>query len=127
MEQNNATLEQLIESAQKENWGFVDDHINNSHLSGEPIIWALNIGLHNEDQNIRDLAATLLDISDEEIDQKNIEKLEKIMVEDSYHIVRYRIAIALYKRGNRNSVVEQMIQEAKDDPDVGKLAISYLV
>lgn len=126
MEQNDTTLEQLIEAAQKENWDFVDGHINNSHLTSEPINWALNIGLYIEDQNVRDLAATLLDRSDEEIKPEDVEKLQKIMVEDSYHIVRYRVAVALYKRGNRNSVVEQMMQEAKNDPDVGDLAESYL-
>lgn len=128
MEQNDAvTLEQLTEAARNEDWNFVDGHINSSHLTREQIDWALSIGLVDEDKNIRDLAATLLDRSDEPLKPEEVEKLERIMAEDSYHIVRYRIAIALYKRGNRNLAVKQMMSEAKDDPDVGELASSYLV
>ena len=127
MEQNNTTLEQLIKAARKEDWSFVDGHINNSHLTGEPINWALSAGLAHEDQNIRDLAATLLDRSDEPFNPTDIENLKRIMADDPYHIVRYRVAIALYKRGSRNPAVEQMMLEAENDPDVGGLASSYLV
>ena len=126
MEKNNTTLRQLIDAAQNEDWDFVDGNINISHLTGEPIVWALKDGLVDQDQNIRDLAATLLDKSDEEINIDDIKRLEDIMTSDSYHIVQYRIAIALYKRGDRNQSVLQKMQSAKNDPDVGELANSYL-
>jgi hypothetical protein len=119
------TFEQLIEAARKENWEFVDENINESHLTRVQVDWALDMGLGDEDKNIRDLAATLLDKSNEALNPEEMEKLEKIMTEDSYHIVQYRIAIALYKRGNRNPLVVQMMKDAREDPDVGELACSY--
>ena len=122
----NTIFKQLIEAAQKEDWDFVDANISESHLSREQINWALEKGLRDVDQNIRDLAATLLDKSNEELSQEEIENLEKIMTGDSYHIVRYRLAVALYKRGDMKPIVVQMMQEAKNDPDVGELAKSYL-
>lgn len=123
---DNVTFKELIEAARKEDWDFVDGNINESHLTRTQINWALDMGLGDEDKNIRDLAATLLDKSDESLNPEEVQKLENIMTEDSYHIVQYRIAIALYKRGNRNPLVVQMMKDAREDPDVGELACSFI-
>lgn len=126
MEQKIVSLNELIDAAKREDWDFVDGNINESHLSREQIDWALKIGLADTDDNVRDLAATLLDRSDEVLGEEEVGALEKQMAEDSYHIVRFRIAIALYKRGDRNDAVAEIMNEAKNDPDVGELASKYL-
>jgi hypothetical protein len=126
MEQSESVkLNQLIEAAKIEDWSFVDGNINGYHLEGEPFEWAMNAGLTDADKNVRDLAATLLDKSDETIDTETTTKLLKTMADDDHNIVRYRLAIALYKRGDRSPSVIKMMQEAKNDPDVGELASSY--
>ena len=126
MEQNEMpTFEQLIEGARNEDWDFVDKNINDGHLTSERINWAVNTGLSDENNNIRDFAATLLDKSDYPLISDNTEKLKKIMANDLYHIVRYRLAIALYKRGDKSSEVQQMMLEAQNDPDVGDLARKF--
>jgi hypothetical protein len=85
----------------------------------------LDEGLLDPDKNIRDWAVTLLDVSETPLAPADVEKLEQAMSSDSYHIVRYRAAIALCKRGHRSPSVEQLMREAKDDPDVGELASRY--
>jgi len=127
MEQGNGiTFERLVEAAKNEDWDFVDGNINESHLTREQVDWVLQKGIYDEDQNVRDLAATILDRSDESLSQEEAEKVEKVMAEDSYHIVKYRLTIALYKRGYKTPIVEKMMSESKEDPDVGGLAKNFL-
>ena len=126
MEQNKVSLESLVDAAVREDWKFVDEKINEFKFTEAVMGWAIHQGLQNEDQNIRDLAATLLDKSPLPIDSAFKESLKKQMTADSYHIVRFRLAIALYKRGDRSPEVTAMMTEAKKDSDVGELAGSYL-
>ncbi|MFH0804103.1 MAG: hypothetical protein V1896_00690 [Candidatus Zambryskibacteria bacterium] len=127
MEQNNGVkFEQLVEAAKNNDWGFVDENINESHLSYEYTVWAIKDGLLDKDRNVRDLAATILDKSNEQLDPEDAKEVERIMLRETYHIVIYRLAIALYKRGIRNTAIERLMSEAKDDPDVGDLAKSFL-
>ncbi len=126
MEQNKlVTFDELLRAAQKEEWDFVNENINASHYTEERLRWALDKGLFDPDQNIRDLAVTLFDESETPLAVVDVEKLKQAM-SDPYHIVRYRAAIALYKRGHRSPSIEQVMQEAKKDPDVGELASRYL-
>jgi len=121
------SFDRLIEAAKNNDWNFVDENINESHLTYEHIVWAIKDGLLNKDLNVRDLAATILDRSGEPLDSEDAKEIEKIMLRETYHIVIYRLAIALYKRGIRNTAIERLMSEAKDDLDVGDLAKSFLV
>jgi hypothetical protein len=128
MEQGDiVSFEEIIGAARREEWALVNNYINGSIINNEQINWVLDIGIFDENQNIRNLAATLLDKSDIPLDLVDVENLENVMASDPSNIVRYKIAIALYKRGNKNSsAVEQTMTEARNDPDVGELANYYI-
>ena len=115
-------------AAKREQWDFVDKNLE-PFLTRENFAWALEELQKNKEQNrnIRDLAATILDRTDFLISHQDFRNLMKQMLDRmEYHIVRFRVAIALYKRGNRDLEVATMMEEASKDPDVGELAKSYL-
>jgi hypothetical protein len=120
------SFQDLLEAAKREDWDFVDANISSEHLTLERLQWAKREGLVDADQNVRDFAATLLDESDAVLDKVDQAWLAGQMAEDDHPIVRYRLAIALYKRGNRSPEVVAMMKEASKDPDVGELATIYL-
>ncbi len=125
MEKNKMTRVELIGAARMEEWDIVDKNLEGYNFSDEDMSWAIGIGLFDKDQNIRDLAATILDKSDIEISPEEAKALQRIMVGDPYHIVKYRLAIALFKRNYKTVAVKHMMDKAKDDPDVGGLVRSY--
>ena len=124
------TLEQLIAEAERENWELIGPWITEA-VSTKHIAWAKSKnkeeGLLHMSAGVRDLAANFLDESDALLTEEEQEWFVEHMMHDPYHIVRYRLAIALYKRGNRSAEVVDMMQEATNDPEVGELAKSYLV
>ena len=126
MEKRNVTFLALLEAAKREEWGLVDDNVGKLELTEERLKWILTVGIFDKDKNIRDFSATLLDQSDIVLTRGDLEFLEERMMEDSYDIVQYRLAIALYKRDYQTAEVEEMMQKAKDDPNVGEEAKKYL-
>ena len=127
MEKNNmVSLESLVSAAVKEEWGFVDEKIEKGFdITTAVMSWAISLGMKSEDKNVRDLAATILDKSDLEINPVDVGVLKGIMEKDPYDIVRFRIAIALSKRGDKSPAVEKMMLEAREDPNVGETANKY--
>jgi hypothetical protein len=105
-------------------WDFVDANLE-PFLDKARFEWALEM-LKDQNRNTRDLAATILNrttftLSDAE---------QKVLIEQmsdlrEYHIVRYRLAVALCQRGNRDPQVLAVMEEAYKDPDVGELARKF--
>jgi hypothetical protein len=126
MEKNNPIFDELLKAAKEENWNFVDEKIKNFDITHEIVDWTLETGLFDKDNNIRDFAATILDNSEIVLTKSDIEKIKDIMLKDEYDVVQYRLAIALYRAGDESPEVEEMVQKAKDDPNVGELAKTYL-
>jgi hypothetical protein len=120
------TFGQLIEAAQLENWDFVNRHLNGEHLSKDRVVWVFIEGLSHRDQNVRDLAVSILDESDVPLSDSEIQIIEHVMRTDSYDIVQFRAAMALFKRNHRTNEVMQMMAEAAANPDVGELALILL-
>jgi hypothetical protein len=116
------TFDSMLEHAKQEDWPFVDARMEEFAKLMKNVTWAMRTGLRDKDQNVRDLAATILDRSDCPILQKNCQSLEFQMQGDGYHIVRFRLAIALWKRNYRPKTVEAMMRNAMSDPDVGEAA-----
>ena len=126
VQNENVSFEELIVAAQRGDWELVDFQIVHAeHQTEERIAWAHNEGLSSSDQNIRDLAATLLDESDAELPQETLDRLEQLMKSDPHHIVRFRLAIALWKRRVRSEAVREMMEAAKVDEDVGSEARAW--
>ncbi|OHA20147.1 MAG: hypothetical protein A2836_00945 [Candidatus Taylorbacteria bacterium RIFCSPHIGHO2_01_FULL_45_63] len=120
-------FEELLEAAREESWQFVDENISESYLTEKYIRWALTEGLFDADPNIRDLAATILNMSDTPLNPPDIKTLEAVLEDDPYHIVRFRVAIALYKRKRQTPLVLRVMEQAKSDPDVGELVRRYFI
>ncbi|PIZ00530.1 hypothetical protein COY62_02065, partial [bacterium (Candidatus Howlettbacteria) CG_4_10_14_0_8_um_filter_40_9] len=60
-------LQGLIDAAKSEEWDMVDDNLGKMADNPEVISWATDEGLKNEDENIRDLAVSVLESSSKEI------------------------------------------------------------
>lgn len=117
------TFDDIRAAAKREQWSFVDANLE-PFLTRENFAWALEELYKNKEQNrnTRDLAATILDRTDFKISRQDREALiEQMKDRMEYYIVRFRIAIALYRRNVRIPAVMQMIAEASKDPDVGEL------
>jgi hypothetical protein len=108
------SFDDLLTAAKRGDWEFVDGSLERAHLTPERIRWAIQKGIVDPDPDVRDFAATVLEDSDpgQAFTEKEQEVLLQRMDEDDYDIVRYRIAIALYKRGNRDSGVVGTMHEA---------------
>jgi len=119
------TFEGLLALAKNEDWDAVDKLIKEFNITRKIIDWALNTGIFDEDNNVRDLATTFLDNSDIDLKETEITILKDIMKKDIYNIVQFRTAIALYKRGDRSTEVEEMMQKAKDDPNSSDFSLMW--
>lgn len=107
-------FEDLLEAAKRGDWGFVDYCLEYSHLTPERVAWAIREGVSDSDVDVRELAATVLEDSDAKIvftDDESALLLRRMREEDC-DLVRYRIAIALYRRKNCDPLVIEAMHEA---------------
>ena len=123
-------IERLIEAARKEDWDFVDGEIPKVASDSQVISWAIETGIKDENDNVRDLAVSILEKS--EIDPQRFSHAEQVlyhlMRRDKHPYVRYRSAFALASHGsnrNREEVVG-VLKEATRDPDTKEIAEGYL-
>ncbi len=125
-------LQPLIELAERdepEDWEVIEEELQfPQYHTPEVITWAAYDGLEeNVSDNLRHLAARILEHTAKLVelgfDQKS--RVHQRMLEDRYHIVRFRLAFALNNRGDNSADVVRFMLEAMKDPDVGELAIDY--
>lgn len=118
-------LDELRAMAANQDWEAVDSVIGLVSNSPAALSWAQG-GLDDEDGNLRDLAASLLEASDTELSARVIESLLRHVKHDENPAVSYRSAFALYRAGNRSSEVIRKLHEALADEDVADIAKGYL-
>ena len=111
----------LRKAAKMEDWDFVDNNLN-VEVANCMLYHAIEEDLFDRDDNVRELAAIILVISDTKLSARQLSIIESRVLADEYHIVRFRLAIALYKRGVRVRLVVTAVEEAEHDPDVGEIA-----
>ncbi len=111
----------LRKAAKMEDWSFVDNNLN-AEVANCVLYHAIEEDLFDRDDNVRDLVATILMISDAKLSTRQLSIIESRVLADEYRIVRFRLAIALYKRGVRARLVVTAVEEAERDPDVGEIA-----
>jgi hypothetical protein len=126
METSGSVFETLLQAAREEKWDVVDAGLNNENITPDDFLWANIKGVKHIDDNVRDFSATVMMVSDLPINEGLQNILREQMMTDSYHIVRFRLAMALYKRGDRSTETMAVMQEAKEDKDVGEIANEYL-
>ena len=111
-------LQGLIDAAKSEEWDMVDDNLGKMADNPEVISWATDEGLKNEDENIRDLAVSVLESSSKEIPEDAQDDLREKITNDTGIYVRFRSAFALFRNGDRSEEVIAKIREALEDEDV---------
>lgn len=102
------TFEALIERARKgtdADWDFIEANLSPGHLTAERVDWARKTGIIDDNDNVRDYAATVIAKSDVPLGQMDQAWLVGAMIEDEYGPVRWWLANALYKRSNRHPEV----------------------
>ena len=119
-------------------WETVDSMLANKDtvetiLKPATVAWALGGGLRDTDDNVRDLAATILgkverkDFGD--LPPDAVLAMEDQMTNDSSSYVRYRLAFALANRIPKDKRSVQLVatlEDAARDPDVEEIAKKYL-
>jgi hypothetical protein len=117
----------ILAAARRADWKFVDTLIGR-YNNLQSVMWAIDHGLTDvQDDSVRDLAATILSESTVPIPQQCIEQIERAMLNDSYNVVRYRLAIALYERGyHKDRKVSETVQQAARHPDLYDRAVKAI-
>lgn len=119
------TRKDFIEQAIRENRPWVEANLNDTDIVRADIRWAIDVGLRHENKDVRNLAASYLMVSCLFIKAEDERTLVQVMLQDKYHIVQYRLAVAIYTQGRRQPEVVSMFAKACADPDVGPDARKY--
>jgi hypothetical protein len=123
------TMEDIIDAALKENWEYVDGRIPQVCQDEEVQKRAYDL-LTNKEPNLRDLGASILGKAT--IPEKRFsnmrDRLRDVMLSDSNIYARYRASFALAANGcgSYKTEVIGVLNKAKDNPDVGEIALEYL-
>jgi hypothetical protein len=113
-------------AALHEQWDVVDKNLE-PLLNKELFEWALQALRKDQNRNTRDLAATILDRTTFRVSRSERQFLvAQMMDRTEYHIVRFRLAIALFQRNIRVPRVMKTMVQASKDPDLGERARSCL-
>ncbi len=120
-----ANLRELQSAATREDWDFVDTHLTGLSNDPKALDWSTNKGLTDEDDNLRDLAVSLLEKSSAELKPDITKKLLELF-EDKNPYVGFRSAFALFSHGDRSPEVLAKIHEAVLDEEVREIAEGYL-
>jgi hypothetical protein len=126
-------LNNILNLVKQENWEQVDAILPQHSNTQEFLNWAKD-NLDNEDPNLRDLAASILEISDTEISEQTITNLYTLMNEkDDNPYSAFRAACALAKRienpeiASRANQIKNKLEEYLSDIDVSSIAQRYLL
>lgn len=130
-------LLQLINAARREDWERVDSLITQAAQLPETLQWALVTLQHSnqdkpskytaaEHDQLRDLAASIFEMSDVGLTDSAIIVLRHTMLSDSNEFARYRAAFALYKHSCIDDDVIKTVKLAAHHPDTAKIAQQYL-
>ncbi len=117
----------LIQAAKKENWDYVDNAIESN--ADKYSSWAYNQGIMNTDNNVRDLAVSILEKAHFDGRFSGMRAtIYTLMTTDSHKYVRFRSAftLAAHGPGEYKDSVLQTLKEAEQDEDVSEIARKYI-
>jgi HEAT repeat protein len=131
MSENLVSFSSLVDWAQNQQWEQVDAYLSrfttlDETQSAKVLHWVRSIGLQNEDQDIRDLAVSMIEQIRVQIPEDIVGHLIIMMETDPNIYVQYRCAFALFVHGSREDVVIQKLEEARTDEEVAEIAQKYL-
>jgi len=129
-----STFIELAQANTDEGWETIDEQLPEHCNDPEFLDWA-RANTANEESGLRDLAATILEGTDEPLTEKDIANLlTTLMREDDPEnpYPSFRAACALAKRSDNPMVekelesIEAKLNEFVDDDDVSEVAQKYL-
>jgi hypothetical protein len=107
-------LQELITAAERgedADWEFIDEKLPGA-LDDDSFNWVFSQGLDSRNDNIRDLAASLIENWDGPLDNDQVLKIVSMMQFDTHLPVRFRLAAGRLKRGDDSHFVVRTLQEA---------------
>ena len=118
----------LIDAAKNEDWDSIDTEIPKVCDNPEYLSWAYETGIKDTDENVRDLAMSILEKSHLSAAKFSPMKAEilKLMKSDSNPYVRFRSAFTLTAHEASSPEVIDVLKEAQKDPDTADIAKEYL-
>ncbi len=120
-------LDDLISAAKNEDWRLVDRTIPQICNKKTYVEWAYKKGLKHLKDNVRDLAASILEKT-KALTSGMKERLYYVMKDDSNPYAKFRAACALaaHDRKYHSDEVKQALEIAKKDKGISGIAEGYL-
>jgi len=123
---NGPEFSEVISAAREENWDYVDQNLSSFANDDEVVDWARSAGATSDDDNERDLAASILEKTNHDITEQDKDTLRGMMQADKNPYAQFRASFALFNHGDRSEAVIGKIKEATKDEDVKDIAEKYL-
>ncbi len=120
------SIEELESAAKRQDWEVVDAALPGVCNQPTYVTWATQAVSTDINPDVRDLAAGLLELTSHDFDKDLIKELRACMVTDDNRYVRFRLAFALFRHGDRTTDTIDLIQRACGDPDVAETALAYM-
>ena len=120
-----APLLVLLGQAKEGKWDEIDAVLKDEGIKLEDLNWAMWEGKSDDNDEVRDFAATLFNISNLPLDQFDQAHVHSWMWAEENEIVQGLLAIALYKRGSRHPEVVACFEKALKHPDLAAVAEPY--
>jgi hypothetical protein len=120
-------LDDLINAAKKEDWGLVDKTIPEICNKKTYVEWAYKKGLKHTDDNVRDLAASILEKT-RTLNPEMKTRLYYVMKDDSNFYAKFRAACALAAHAPEYHAMEvkNVLKKAEEDKGIKDIAKGYL-
>ena len=115
-------LPDLIVSARNGSWNWIEANLEKALAEKAHFDWALDAGLADTSERIRELAALLIEKTLYPIGEGYQVLVRREMVTDNSPRVRYRLAVGLWKRDNREVSVRITLLEARNNLEFGEIA-----
>ena len=119
----------LAESGTDEDWDKIDAYLSGHSDDPELAAWARE-NTANADEGLRDLAASIFEVSSAQLSGSDIALLQSLMADSSYP--GFRAACALAKRIEQEEVqtmkeeIRAKLEQFMGDADVAEIAQGYL-
>lgn len=115
----------LAMSEGDEGWDRIDRVLPTVAQDPQFVIEAAR-NLRHEDDDVRDLAASVFEATDIDPGPEVLGQLREGMEGDTNPYTRYRSAFALFHHGDHGEDVVNVIKEAAEDPETEEIAKGYL-
>ncbi|MCF7866714.1 hypothetical protein K9L67_04790 [Candidatus Woesearchaeota archaeon] len=123
-------INKLILAAETEDWDYIDKKILEITKKTEYAKWAFKQGIYDKNDNVRDLAVSIIEKSEIPIEKFDEMKntLIELMKNDKNPYVKFRSAFSFvnHGQGKYDPLIKKTIEIATSDSDVKEIAKEYL-